>query len=435
MNGLIIGAMMAVSMVQQTDTILEVGRAERLHVETLGGSIEIGVWDEDRIRVQAEHSNRTYIEIERRRDGREIDIEAEARRGPANLVDFRITVPRRFALSLDANYGDIVIDGSDGAVEAETVQGDVTVIGGRGTIQVEATTGSILVDGADGVIEIESSAADIRVIDSSGEIYAETAGGTIVLENVRPSAVDVGSTGGRVHYDGSFEPGGTYFFGAHGGSITIVVPEDAAASFNVATVHGSITSNLSGQAEGLRGGERHQFEVGGGGAIVEAETYGGRIRLLRRGTEGTSPPLPRRNRSPDAADVAESWAWNDDGHAVWDHDRDWAPDVDWDSDWDWNWDWDWDWDWRRDGDAEDGRSWGREISRRMAPMIAAEVGPRVSAEVAPRAAAMVGPRVAAEVAPAVAARLQTALGSLGVVGVVGVVEETGAVGDAATIRR
>ena len=80
MNGLIIGAMMAVSMVQQTDTTFEVGRAERLHVETLGGSIEIGVWDEDRVRVQADHSNRSYIEIERRRDGREIDIEAEARR-------------------------------------------------------------------------------------------------------------------------------------------------------------------------------------------------------------------------------------------------------------------------------------------------------------------------------------------------------------------
>ena len=59
-------------------------------VETAGGSIEVSVWDEERIRVVAEHSTRTYLEIDRRRDGREIDIEPEARRGPANIVDFRM---------------------------------------------------------------------------------------------------------------------------------------------------------------------------------------------------------------------------------------------------------------------------------------------------------------------------------------------------------
>ena len=261
MNGMIVGALMALSMVQQTDTTFALEGAESLSVETLGGSISIGVWDEDRIRVKAEHSTRTYIEIDRRRRG--IRIESEARRGPANLVDFEITVPRRLALRLEAQYGDITIDGSDGAIEAETLQGDVTIHGGRGNVQVQSTMGTILVDGADGRIEIESSAADIHVVNSSGEIYAETAGGTIVLENIDASSVDVGSTGGRVHYAGSFQPGGTYFFGAHGGSITIVVPEGARASFNLATIHGSITSNLNGQAESLRGGQRHTITVGG----------------------------------------------------------------------------------------------------------------------------------------------------------------------------
>lgn len=288
---------MALSMVQQTDTTFAVDGAEYVDVETLGGSITVEVWDEDRIRVQAEHSARTYVEIDRHRNG--ISIESEARRGPANLVDFVLTVPRRLTLRLEANYGDIVIDGSDGEVNAETVQGDVTVRGGRGQIEIESTVGSIFVEGADGTIEIESSAADIRIEDSSGEIYAETAGGSIVLENVDPRVVDVGSTGGRVYYSGSFRRGGTYFFGAHGGSITIVVPEGASASFNVATVHGSITSTLDGEPRAFRGGERHQFEVGEGGALVEAETYGGRIRLLRPGTEGAEAPA-RRVRDRDA---------------------------------------------------------------------------------------------------------------------------------------
>jgi hypothetical protein len=302
MNGLVIGAMMALSMMQ-TDTILDLEGAELLSIETMGGSIEVGVWDEDRVRIQAEHSNRTYVEIKRRRGGREIDIEPEARRGPANIVDFHVTVPRGMGLKLDGQYADLRIEGADGTVEAETVQGDVYIVGGRGNIKAGSVTGSIYVEGADGVIEIESAAADIHVVDSSGEIYAESAGGSIIMENVSPRAVDVGSTGGRVYYDGSFDPAGTYFFGAHGGTLTIVVGEEARASFNLATVHGSITSNLRGEAESFRRGERHEFEIGGGGAIVEAETFGGRIRLLRRGTEGAEAPVRRRGPVRDAPEL------------------------------------------------------------------------------------------------------------------------------------
>lgn len=351
MNGLIMGAMVALSMVQaQTDTTFAVEGAERVSVETLGGSIRVDVWDEDRIRVQAEHSRRTFVEVRRGRRG--ISIESEARRGPANLVDFRITVPRRMALNLEAQYGDITIEGSDGAVEVQALKGDVSIIGGRGTIEVSATIGSILVDGADGKIEIESSAADIRVINSTGEIYAESAGGSVVLENVRPRAVDVGSTGGRVHYDGSFEPGGTYFFGSHGGSVTVVVPDGAGVTFNVATVHGSITSNLRGEAEALKGGERHEFVVGGGGALVEAETYGGRIRLLRRGSEGSEAPSPRRNNEVRDGDDVTSLGW--------------APHA--------------------------------TMGERIAHDVSAVVAPRVALAVAPRVSAVVSPRVDVAVA-------------------------------------
>ena len=111
MNGIVIGALVALGMMQQTDTTFAAGSAERLDVETLGGSITVSVWDNDRddIRVQAEHSSRTFVEISRNRRG--ISIDAEARRGPANLVDFRLTVPRRLALRLEANYGDILVEG------------------------------------------------------------------------------------------------------------------------------------------------------------------------------------------------------------------------------------------------------------------------------------------------------------------------------------
>lgn len=288
MNGLMIGALVALGAMQQTDTTFALDGAERLEVEALGGSIRVDTWDREEIRVRADHSTRTFVVVERRRGT--VQVESEARRGPANIVDFHITVPRALALALEGQYGDVIVEGSDGAVEVETLRGEVTIRGGRGDVRVANTVGNVLVEGASGRIDVESTAGDVRIVSSSGEILAESTGGAVVLENVSASSVDVGSVGGRVHYAGTFQAGGTYFFGAHGGSITIVVPEGTSATLRLASLHGSITSNLGGEVQSYRSGERHQIDVGGGGALVEAETYGGRIRIVRAGTEGSEPP-------------------------------------------------------------------------------------------------------------------------------------------------
>lgn len=299
MNTLVLGAFVALGMVQQTDTTFAVGNATRLEVESPGGSITIGVWDRNEVRVRAEHSSRTYVDIDVR--GGTIDVEAEARRGPANIVDFVITVPRSFDLEADGMYTDILIEGADGEVEAESMQGDVTIRGGRGVVKVGSVQGRVLIEGSQGRVEVETAASEIRVRNAAGEIVAESSGGDIILENVRATSVDVGTVGGRVYYNGTFERSGTYFFGSHGGSVTLALADGAAASITVATIHGSVTSNLAGAPTRFERGQRNSFDVNGGGALVEVETFGGRIRLVRQGTEGGTPPAAREHSEDDHA--------------------------------------------------------------------------------------------------------------------------------------
>jgi len=110
------------------------------------------------------------------------------------------------------------------------MQGDVTVKGGA-AVRVSSTTGKILVDGAKGGVDAETAADEIRLLNVAGDVTAESAGGDIILVNALASSVDVGTIGGRVYYDGVFQKGGTYFLGTHGGTITLVVPQGAAASF------------------------------------------------------------------------------------------------------------------------------------------------------------------------------------------------------------
>jgi hypothetical protein len=117
-------------------------------------------------------------------------------------------------------------------------------------------------------------------------VVAESAGGNILFENSRATSVDAGSTAGRIQYQGLLQPNGRYFFGSHASSVTIVVPDGAAATFNLATIHGSIATNLNGDMQRLPGGSRNRLTVGSGSALVEVETFSGRIAVVRQGTEG-----------------------------------------------------------------------------------------------------------------------------------------------------
>jgi hypothetical protein len=89
-----------------------------------------------------------------------------------------------------------------------------------------------------------------------------------------------------VRYHGTLAATGRYFFGSHGGSVTLIVPEGVSATFNLASIHGQVTTNVTGTLQRLEQGRRHSITVGAGGALVEAESFGGRIAVVRQGTEG-----------------------------------------------------------------------------------------------------------------------------------------------------
>jgi DUF4097 and DUF4098 domain-containing protein YvlB len=188
----------------------------------------------------------------------------------------------------------------EGSVGVEVTEGDLVVRGAKGGLKLYTATGKLLAEDVSGGIEAETAAGEIRLRNVSGAIAAESAGGDIILEGATSTSVDVGTIGGRVYYDGVFQKGGSYFFGTHGGTLTLVVPEDAAATFHLASVHGTVVNALGAQPELLVEGRRQTLDIGGGGALVEAESVGGRLSLVRKGSEAAVPPPTRGRREPGA---------------------------------------------------------------------------------------------------------------------------------------
>lgn len=269
------------ALAQDTDTTFAVESATRLDVESGGGEVIVVAWDRDEIRIQAEHSRRSEVEI--RRSGRTIYVEAEGQIFNG-IVDYRISVPAGMDVSVEGFQTSISVEGMAGEVDAETFQGNVTIRGGDGSVSASSVNGQVLVDGARGRVSAEVVSGSIRILNSSGKISAESVSGSIVLEHITATSVEVETVSGRIEFSGSVAPGDDYFFGTHSGRVILELPSNVEADLRLSTLSGNV-SLTHPRAEGtrVRPGRRSRVLMGDGGAVIEVETFSGRIVVREAG--------------------------------------------------------------------------------------------------------------------------------------------------------
>ncbi len=265
---------------QDTDTTFAADGATRLDIEGPAGEVVVRGWDRDEIRVQADHSRRTELEIYHRRGT--IQIEAEGAGWSWNAIaDMEITVPRGIEVSIDGMNTDVDIQDVGGAVDVSTLQGNVIVAGGRNDVTVETVNGRVRISDVDGDTEVSSAAGIIEIDGAEGEVVVEAVGGEVVLLNMRAHSVEVSSVGGRIEYQGLVAANGDYYFGSHGGPVVLELDPDVQADFRVVSAMGRIRTDYPGVPQPSRKG-RLSFTLGDGSAEVEVETWGGTITIRER---------------------------------------------------------------------------------------------------------------------------------------------------------
>ncbi|MEZ4417154.1 MAG: hypothetical protein R3E10_15480 [Gemmatimonadota bacterium] len=274
-----IGLAAALLVAQDTDTTFAAAGATQIEVSGAAGSVVVRAWDRDEIRVVAEHARSTEIEIRRRADAWRIGTE---RRWGGGIADYEITVPRGYDVTVGGMYFSLDVEGVGGAVEAQSIEGDMRIVGGRGDVDLNAINGRVTVEESEGTIHLKSAAESMELRALAGEVMVEAIGGNVTLSEMSASKVEVRSVGGNVRYEGVLSPGGEYVLSSHGGNITVQIPEGTNADVWVATVMGNIDVDLPGVAE-VGEGRRREFRLGTGGAELDLETFGGRISLRRTG--------------------------------------------------------------------------------------------------------------------------------------------------------
>jgi len=288
---IVVGALSAAALLQQTDTTVALNGASRLSLEDFRGEVVVRTWDRDAIQIRADHPASRHIEIDRHGSTIRIEVGTDRGMGLAGTVDFELMVPPAMALSIEGMAVGVDIEGAEGDVDVNTIHGNINLRGGRGSITLESVNGEITVDGAEGDMDITGVSGSVTVRNSSGDIYVEGVGGSITLQGVTSSDVEAGTVGGSLRFEGAIQEGGVYTFGTHSGQIWLYLPDEMSARVEAVTLAGSIEIDYPGApSEPTRGhgmpGLREKeldFEIGAGSARIEVESFAGTIHILRAG--------------------------------------------------------------------------------------------------------------------------------------------------------
>ena len=262
-----------------TDTTVAVPQGSRLRLQNQGGDVTIKTWDRNQIRIQADHSSRSAIEVDVR--GQVVEIESKGRRGLSSVVDYQLTVPAWMALDIGGMYAEVSIDGTKAPVKVETLEGNISLRGGVETVTLRTVNGRIDVTGARGRVELHAVSEGVTVTDvGGGDLVVESVSGDIDLRRIDAKSVDAQTISGEVTFEGRIADAGSYSFLTHSGDVALAISEATNATIAVVTGNGDVSSSFSLKSERATR-RRNTYKMGNGSANVEVETFSGDVDLMR----------------------------------------------------------------------------------------------------------------------------------------------------------
>ena len=301
-------AVVAAGLFQQTDTTFSVDPSARLDLNNFGGNITVRTWAQNQVRVQAHHSSRDSIVVDRvdgtvrirsaswtgRWRGFDIDIDFDpnvrageiesriSRRRAPGIIDYEITVPASMALSLGGPYTHVTVEGTEGEVSVAVNEGDVDIRGGRGLVVVRSIEGNVRIENVQATTRVIAIDGEVEATNVRGTLEIETTDGDITMMDVQSTSVSAISVDGDILFVGTVEPQGLYLFSTHEGEVGVAIPETASVRITVATFGGHFESNFPLSVPERIRGRRLNFTLGAGSAQMEIEAFDGDITLEKR---------------------------------------------------------------------------------------------------------------------------------------------------------
>lgn len=252
----------AVTLKERFDKTVPVQAGARVALANVNGGVTFAVWDRNEVRIEAEKQVRAGSDSEARKVMSQVRIEITQEAGGVRIAT---RTPKRNDGFFDWIFGNQVNVGvtykvhvpRQAGIDAETVNGGISLNGTRGKVRLETVNGAI----------------DIRNV--AGDVDASTTNGAISAARIA-GAVHAGTTNGAIEAELTDVPDGSDLrFETTNGSVTVRLPGSARLTVDAGTTNGGIDCDLP-----VEGGRKTRRSLtgdinGGGGQLIVRTTNGG----------------------------------------------------------------------------------------------------------------------------------------------------------------
>lgn len=225
------------------------------------------------------------VKIDMRQNGSRVDVETTHVKNSRAWVDYTVVVPTGTSIDVRTVSGDVQVSQINGSARAETVSGDVVASGLAQVAALRSVSGDVrgTALASDAAVSFNSVSGDITVSSLKAKSATfETVSGDARVDSCDCGGAQSSSVSGDVSYTGTLAKGGRYVFTSHSGDIALVT--SSGFELDAATFSGEIrVDGLTGQGDTdwPGPGRTRRGTVGGGGAVVEAKTFSGDLRVNR----------------------------------------------------------------------------------------------------------------------------------------------------------
>ncbi|HTK56480.1 MAG TPA: DUF4097 family beta strand repeat-containing protein, partial [Gemmatimonadales bacterium] len=199
-------------------------------------------------------------------------------------AELTIQVPAWMELELSGNEVDISARGMRSAVQANTVDGSITIDGAEGNVEANSVEGDVEISNVKGRVQLNTVEGRVVLSNISGTaVEAETVDGDIEMNGVTTPNISANTVDGDIDWSGTLAPTGSYRFATHDGDLMLRISGEPDASVSVDTFDGSLDSDWPVTLTNSASHRRMSFTLGAGRARLELSSFDGRISL-KRGT-------------------------------------------------------------------------------------------------------------------------------------------------------
>lgn len=263
------------------DTVLSLSRNGAVEIVLHSGEIIVTGSSGNTVKVRGT-SERGQLRIDATTS--HIEIGARTERGRLGETHLEISVPEGTRLTVTGNSTDVSVRGVKGEVEVATTNGNVVIDNATSRVDFESVSGDVQISRVQGDLRGEAMSGEVDVTDVIGDVDLESVSGDVTLRNVRSKYVRAESVSGDIEFEGQTETTGRYDFASHSGDVRLVLPAALGAMISVETFSGTIDSDFPITLKpGQRHGKQFEFQVGDGGARIDATSFSGGI-YIQRGT-------------------------------------------------------------------------------------------------------------------------------------------------------